>query len=404
VFYLPLAVLGCPPEVFLLQFILLKVYQFWLHTQGIGRIPLLEGIFSTPSSHRVHHAKNPIYIDKNYGGTLVIWDRVFGSWQPELASEACHYGTTRPLDTLNPVKANLQHWGMLMRDSFNTQSTWDKVRLWFKPTGWRPQDCAGEQERSMGMQKTGCAEREKYDPRTTRSKQWYAGVSLLLMIVFAAMFIFLSPSLEAWQLVAGATVIVAGLVVVNELLENKVRFAWIELIRVPVFLWLMSVFWATTSTTHIVDRIVISAPATQALNYASAVKRWPEWHPQSLHIYLDHTQPLDKGEVFEEDILTPIGENHMVWQVQQSIPGQLWIAHAENETNGSLIELEYRVKTLDGGDTEFERTLVYTLPNVALVAANALHFKRVFERKSEDALVRLKHAIETQRPDARMRK
>jgi len=81
-FYLPLAILGCPPQVFLILFILLKLYQFWLHTQTIQSIPLIEGILSTPSSHRVHHAKNPKYIDRNYGGTLVIWDRLFSTWQP----------------------------------------------------------------------------------------------------------------------------------------------------------------------------------------------------------------------------------------------------------------------------------------------------------------------------------
>jgi sterol desaturase/sphingolipid hydroxylase (fatty acid hydroxylase superfamily) len=94
IFYLPLAILGCPPEVFLGQFVILKGYQFWIHTQGIDRVPFIEGIFSTPSSHRVHHAKNPTYIDRNYGGTMVIWDRMFGTWQPELRTEACHYGTT----------------------------------------------------------------------------------------------------------------------------------------------------------------------------------------------------------------------------------------------------------------------------------------------------------------------
>lgn len=233
VFYLPLALLGCPPSVFLIQFVVLKLYQFWLHTQSINKISLLEGFFSTPSSHRVHHAKNPIYIDKNYGGTLVVWDRLFGTWQPELNNEPCHYGTTVPLNTLNPIKANLQHWHMLAVDTLKTEFWRDKFGLWIKPTGWRPGDCKTEIET---LQKNGCKERIKYDPQVSSMTKWYVGVNMLIIFIVSTLFLFLSPSLSASYLVFGVIVILGSVVMANLLLERRFEYVFLEFIRLPVVL------------------------------------------------------------------------------------------------------------------------------------------------------------------------
>ncbi len=265
VFYLPLAILGCPPQVFLVLFILLKLYQFWLHTQTIQSIPFIEGILSTPSSHRVHHAKNPIYIDRNFGGTLVIWDRLFSTWQPELADEPCHYGTTHPLNTLNPIKANFQHWHMLAKDSLNTRLWRDKIGLWFKPTGWRPKDCKNKSDIENKLQKAGCKAREKYDPKTTAIIKFYTGFSFLCIVLVAIMFIFLAPSLSAIKLISGTTIIVFGLVMVNDLLEGKTRLVWLELIRLPAMCWLFYILWFSTSSMLVTDRIRIDKLATQVL-------------------------------------------------------------------------------------------------------------------------------------------
>lgn len=231
VFYLPLAVLGCPPAVFLVQFVILKIYQFWLHTQAIGQLRWMEGWMSTPSSHRVHHAKNPVYIDKNYGGTLVVWDRLFGSWQPELASEPCHYGTVEPLATLNPLKANLQHWALLMNDTLRTRRWRDKLGLWFKPTGWRPSDCGGEK-----LQKQGCADRIKYRPPASPLVRRYAGVSFALLVVLACVFIFYSPQLGGLEKTFTAALIVAGLIGINGVLEGQRLYWAVEAVRWPLML------------------------------------------------------------------------------------------------------------------------------------------------------------------------
>jgi len=394
VFYLPLAILGCPPEMFLLQFIILKLYQFWLHTQGIRRIPLLEGVFSTPSSHRVHHAKNPLYIDRNYGGTLVIWDRAFGTWQPELDSEPCHYGTTRPLDTFNPIKANLEHWRMLAGDTLHTRSWADKIGLWFKPTGWRPQDCIekGDDMKST-LQSTGTQEREKYDPKTSLGTKLYVGFSMILMFAAATMFIFLAPQLSMAEGIIGSVIIIGGLVAANGLMENKKRMAYWEVLRLPAMIALIGFLWTKPVTTEVIDTVSIDVPKLDALNYASTPDLWPEWHPQSLKVYLEDKVPLKTGEGFEEDIMTPIGQNHLIWNVRAAKSGEHWIAHAENQNNGALIELEYWVSD-QGAGTQFERRLRYTLPNFALVAANALYMKKKIEKKSEVALLALKEKLE----------
>ncbi|CAM3542386.1 sterol desaturase family protein [Parendozoicomonas haliclonae] len=391
VFYLPLALFGCPPEVFLGQFVILKGYQFWIHTQGIDRIPFIEGILSTPSSHRVHHAKNPIYIDRNYGGTLVIWDRMFGSWQPELATEACHYGTTNPTHSLSPIKLNLRHWGTMFSDAVHTKKWSDKIGLWFKPTGWRPADCV---EPHNHLQKEGTADREKYDPKSTTTQKVYAGVSTLLTFVAAVMFIFLSPQLDGFIKGAGALILLGGVVAATGLLENKPQYFLLELVRLPAMVWFIATLWFFPVTTTIVNTIVINKPAAQALNYASDVSRWPEWHPQSETIAPPRTGSLLTGDAFTETVSTPAGQNDLVWKVEQAEHGSLWQASADNLTNGSQILLTYRTQNTGPSETTFERTLDYTLRNFALVAANALHFKKVMEEKSEQSLERLKCAIE----------
>jgi alkylglycerol monooxygenase len=137
---LPLALLGCPPAVFITLLTFSKFYQFWIHTELVGRVPLLEGVLNTPSAHRVHHAVNDRYLDRNYGGTLMLWDRLFGTWEPE--SEACVYGVRKGDPGWNPLRAQSAWFALLARDARRTRRWRDKAGLWLRPTGWRPADCA----------------------------------------------------------------------------------------------------------------------------------------------------------------------------------------------------------------------------------------------------------------------
>lgn len=140
IFLLPAALLGVPPTVIAVVAPLHLFAQFWYHTQHIGKMGFLEKIIVTPSHHRVHHAINKEYLDKNYGQIFIFWDKWFGSFQEELPDVKPVYGITRPVQTWNPIKINFQHFGLMMQDAWRTKSWKDKFRVWFMPTGWRPAD------------------------------------------------------------------------------------------------------------------------------------------------------------------------------------------------------------------------------------------------------------------------
>ena len=137
---IPAALFGVPAFIFSALAPIHLFMQFWYHTRLINKMGFLEKIIVTPSHHRVHHAINPEYIDKNYGQILIVWDKMFGSFQPELEQIKPVYGILRPAKTWNPILINFQHLWQLIQDAYYTKSFWDKIRIWFMPTGWRPED------------------------------------------------------------------------------------------------------------------------------------------------------------------------------------------------------------------------------------------------------------------------
>ena len=139
---IPAAILGVPANIFAVLAPIHLFMQVWYHTRLIESMGWLEKIIVTPSHHRVHHAINSQYIDKNYGQILIIWDKMFGSFQPELDSVEPVYGILRPVKTWNPVIINYKHLWQLIQDAFYAERIWDKIRIWFMPTGWRPEDVA----------------------------------------------------------------------------------------------------------------------------------------------------------------------------------------------------------------------------------------------------------------------
>jgi sterol desaturase/sphingolipid hydroxylase (fatty acid hydroxylase superfamily) len=142
IFLLPAALLGVPANVIAIVAPLHLFAQFWYHTRHIKKMGFLEKIIVTPSHHRVHHAINPEYIDKNYGQIFIFWDKLFGSFQEEMPGILPVYGITRPAGTWNPIKINFQHLWLLIKDAWRTRSRKDKFRIWLMPTGWRPADVA----------------------------------------------------------------------------------------------------------------------------------------------------------------------------------------------------------------------------------------------------------------------
>ncbi|GAA4273546.1 sterol desaturase family protein [Aquimarina gracilis] len=138
--YIPLALLGIPAKVVALVAPIHLFAQFWYHTRLVNKMGILEHIIVTPSHHRVHHAINDEYLDKNYSQIFIFWDKWFGTFQEELPNKPPVYGVKKPVNTWNPFYINFMHaWGIL-KDAWRTKKWWDKVRIWYMPTGWRPDD------------------------------------------------------------------------------------------------------------------------------------------------------------------------------------------------------------------------------------------------------------------------
>ena len=145
VFYLPLAILGFNPIAFVTINAFQTLYQFWIHTRTINKLhPAVEFIFNTPSHHRVHHGRNPKYIDKNHGGTLIIFDRMFGTFQKE--EEEVVYGVTKPLNSWNPVWANVDYYADMWRDLKGDMTWGERLKYIFALPGWRPASLGGALE------------------------------------------------------------------------------------------------------------------------------------------------------------------------------------------------------------------------------------------------------------------
>jgi alkylglycerol monooxygenase len=179
IFYLPLFLVGFPPEVLITANSLNLIYQFWVHTQHIGKLGVLDRILVTPSNHRVHHAQNQKYIDRNYGGILVLWDRLFGSFQEELDDEPVVFGVRKPLASWNPFWANVQVYAYLWFDAVRTRRWRDKIGIWFRRTGWRPQDV----ETRYPKQRSDIRTFRKYDPPLTPAFRYYIIGQFVLAVV-----------------------------------------------------------------------------------------------------------------------------------------------------------------------------------------------------------------------------
>lgn len=137
---LPAAIVGVPAKVIAITLPIHLFLQFWYHTKHIKKMGVLEKIIVTPSHHRVHHAINPEYMDKNHGQIFIFWDKLFGTFQEELDDVPAVFGITRPAQTWNPFRINFQHLWLLISDAWRAENWKDKLTIWFKPTGWRPEN------------------------------------------------------------------------------------------------------------------------------------------------------------------------------------------------------------------------------------------------------------------------
>lgn len=180
---LPAAVVGVPPIVITTLLPLHLFLQFWYHTRYIGKMGFLEKIIVTPSHHRVHHAINPEYIDKNHSQIFIFWDKLFGTFQEELPNVPPVFGITRPAATWNPIKINFQHLFLLIKDALKAEKFTDKCTIWFKPTGWRPE---GFEEKYPVNKIEDVYNFQKYGTQNSNLLVYWSVIQLFITLAFVS--------------------------------------------------------------------------------------------------------------------------------------------------------------------------------------------------------------------------
>lgn len=225
---IPAAVLGVPNDVIAVLAPIHLFAQFWYHTQHIGELGLLEYVIVTPSQHRVHHAINPEYIDKNLGQILCVWDRIFGTFQKELPEVPPQYGVLKPAGTWNPIIINFQHLWRLVLDAWRTQSWWDKLRIWFMPTGWRPLDMM---EKYPVTTIKDVYQFKKYGPQVSMALQGYAIFQLLVSTALLLFMFYNYGEIGFKQLLVFGAFVFIGIYGYTALMDKKPYALWIELVR-----------------------------------------------------------------------------------------------------------------------------------------------------------------------------
>lgn len=220
VFYLPMAVLGFPLEVFAVVAVIDLLYQFWIHTELVPKLGWFDRVFASPSNHRAHHAVNERYLDKNYGGLFILWDRLFGTYVEEDASDPVVYGTRAPLRSFNPLWANLEVYAALWRDTWRTQHWRDRLRLWFGKPGWRPVDVQARDPKPPFE-----IVRPEFDPPVSRACRIYVAVNFAVLLVPAVHVLMSAATMPTGLLALQVLGIVSSLVVLGALMEGR-RNAW----------------------------------------------------------------------------------------------------------------------------------------------------------------------------------
>jgi sterol desaturase/sphingolipid hydroxylase (fatty acid hydroxylase superfamily) len=215
VFYLPLAIIGVSPEVFAINTAISLLYQFWIHTELIDRLGPLEWVFNTPSHHRVHHGVNPAYIDKNYAAILIIWDRMFSTFEEE--SEPVVYGTVKGFGSWNPVWANFEHWSYLIGEARQASSWRDRLWLWFAPPEWRP---AGLEPYPM-PEGPELQARPKWGGRLSASLMAYVGIHSIPVVLGTTAVLWFEESMPLELVLLPASLIVWTTVVWGGFFEGK---------------------------------------------------------------------------------------------------------------------------------------------------------------------------------------
>ncbi|RDI97165.1 sterol desaturase family protein [Dyella solisilvae] len=228
-FYLPMAVIGFPLEVFVVVALIDLLYQFWVHTELVGRLGWFDRVFCSPSNHRAHHAVNDKYLDHNYGGILIVWDRLFGTFVEEDDKDPPVYGTRAPLRSWNPLWANAEVYWATAKDAWRARRWRDKLLVWLKPPGWRPADVAARFPKAdFDIQ------RARFQPALSRGLTVYSLVQFALLLGMAVQFLDLAKHLSLVVLGGYAVFLVLSLTALGALTEGRRVGVVLELVRLLV--------------------------------------------------------------------------------------------------------------------------------------------------------------------------
>ncbi|MBP6659147.1 MAG: sterol desaturase family protein [Chitinophagales bacterium] len=240
-FYLPLAFIGFSPTLFATIAAIQTLYQFWIHTRLIDKMPAwFEYVFNTPSHHRVHHGVNPKYIDKNHGGTLIIFDRMFSTFQQE--EEEVHYGVTSQLKSWNIAVANFDYYGWILQQLSKVKNAKDFFLVLLRKPGWRPAYLGG-----AIVPKEIDTQRQLYDAQSNRNVHIYIVFQFALLLAFASFFLFgvgdaEHPKFNTLQKYIATFFIIFSVINIGGLFENKNWSKPAEIIRllcIPIVLYFL---------------------------------------------------------------------------------------------------------------------------------------------------------------------
>lgn len=238
-FYLPMAIVGIPVSVFITIAVLEALYQFWPHTRLVPKLGWMEWIFVTPSNHRVHHGRNEYCVDKNYGGTLIIWDRMFGSYAEERDDEPVVYGTLTPINSWNPVWANFKNYIGVLGGLFTVRGWRNKLMVVFAPPGWTPE----------GMQPIDPVDPSnvrKFETPTAKWQRIYAVLAWLIETALIVHWMMVQVTLTVPMRTAYGLIIVANAVCLSRIFLFQAAAVQIEAVRaVLVFGCLTLGIWFT---------------------------------------------------------------------------------------------------------------------------------------------------------------
>jgi sterol desaturase/sphingolipid hydroxylase (fatty acid hydroxylase superfamily) len=215
VFYVPLAIVGFPPLMYLTMTTLNTLYQFWIHTRTVEKMPRwIEWWLNTPSHHRVHHGVDPKYIDKNYAGMFIVWDRMFGTFQEE--EEEPTYGIVKPLASFDALWANVEYFAAMAKMARETTSWRDKILVPFMPPEWRPRDLGGR----VVIPEVDRAKYRKYSLRTSPTTDRIALVWFVVVVLATTAFLLVKKDLSMAPRAAFGAAIVASLIGIGWMVER----------------------------------------------------------------------------------------------------------------------------------------------------------------------------------------